>query len=102
MPQFSDSEINEAKRRVREMRNKASRYIDANEEKPEESESPQNTCENPKGVKGNIPSGNPLFSLFSSGESGDGSSLIILILIMILSKEKADSTLIFALLYLLL
>lgn len=104
MAQFSESEIDAAKRRVWEMRNRASRYTsnyakndsaDAapipvqTENKTEKKE--QEKTETDKAEK-------------SSEDSveKDKSFGIILALILLLSKEGADNTLILALLYLLL
>lgn len=102
MAQFSDNDINEAKRRVWEMRNRASHYIE---------DSPGSAAEK-NGRDDAPPAGqskakekaaeSPISSLFNIGGDGDNSFIIILALIMILSKEGADNTLILALLYLLL
>lgn len=100
MSEFNSNDINDAKRRVEEMRKKANNYIDApqNEEKTFKNSS----------VKSDNKNDSPLSflsdltgSLFSSS-GNDGSQGLILALILILSKEGADSKLILALLYILL
>ena len=102
MAQFSSSDINEAKRRVKEMQEKARSYSRnepsrinevSNEENKEKAENENN-------------SGSSLFGSldFISNLFGeeDGSKGIILALILILAREKADNMLILALLYILL
>ena len=94
MAVFSDYEINEAKRRVREMQNKASSFVGDNESRA------QNPAkEHAQKAVSTEPEEN---DSKESNEKGDSSLFIILALIMLLSKEKADSSLIIALLYLLL
>lgn len=88
MADYSSNEINDAKRRVEEMRQRAREYVDS----PPQQESPptqNNTA--------------PLSFLSSFGidKLGNDSSLI-LALILILSREGADNMLILALLYILL
>ena len=100
MSEFNSNDINDAKRRVEEMRKKANNYIDT----------PQNEDKTFKNSSANSDNKNnsPLSflsdltgSLFSSS-GNDGSQGLILALILILSKEGADSKLILALLYILL
>lgn len=100
MSEFNSNDINDAKRRVEEMRKKANNYIDTpqNEDKTFKNSS----------VKSDNKNNSPLSflsdltgSLFSSS-GNDGSQGLILALILILSKEGADSKLILALLYILL
>ncbi len=100
MNEFSSNDINDAKRRVEEMRKKANDYID----------SPKTNKDFSGDSNGNSINKNdsPLSflsdltgSLFSSS-GNDGSQGLILALILILSKEGADSKLILALLYILL
>jgi hypothetical protein len=98
MAEFSSSDINEAKRRVWQMREKAKQFsnesIDFDE--PEQKSSPNENHQQ------NNSSSN-VFDIFHSLTSGeDGSKAIILALILILSHEKADNMLILALLYILL
>ncbi len=100
MNEFNSNDINDAKRRVEEMRKKANDYIDAPQNK--------NTISNNSGNKSSNKPDSPLSflsditgSLFSSSKS-DGSQGLVLALILILSKEGADSKLILALLYILL
>ena len=95
----SSNDINEAKRRVREMQERAKSYAqkDSQEAKAEpEAQSSEKANENaipPSGI----------IDFLSSLTSDDGGSKgIILALILILAKEKADNMLILALLYILL
>lgn len=91
MSDFSPNDINDAKRRVEEMRRRAREF----------SEQEQNEV-NPPPIKPQ--NDNPLSSVLSSfgiGKMSDDSSLILAI-ILILSREGADSMLILALLYILL
>ena len=94
----SSNDISEAKRRVREMQEKARSY---NRQSPE--------TENPTGESSNNENESSkssafgLFDIFSDLSGGDDSSKgLILALILILSREKADNMLILALLYILL
>lgn len=94
MAQFSENDINEAKRRVMEMQNKASQLFEANKNPapiPVENEKNENEVKAESNEKRD-----------DNLEKDDKSFLIILALILILSKEGADNTLILALLYLLL
>ncbi len=100
MNEFNSNDINDAKRRVEEMRKKANNYIDSPQKK--------NITSDNSGSKSNNKNESPLSflsditgSLFSSSKN-DGSQGLILALILILSKEGADSKLILALLYILL
>ena len=95
MPQFSENDINEAKRRVWEMRNRASHFVDDRQTAPpkaekKQSKPPSESPESPKSEqdKEDLPQ--------------DKSFFVILAMLMLLSKEGADNTLILALLYLLL
>ena len=94
MSQFSPSDINEAKRRVKEMQEKARSYSKAGQSAPvEEKSKAENESASPSGI----------FGMLSDLTSGDDSSKgLILALILILSREKADNMLILALLYILL
>lgn len=94
MAQFSENDINEAKRRVMEMQNKASQFFEAGKNPaPIPIENDKNATE----VKAESNEKRE-----DNLEKDDKSFLIILALILILSKEGADNTLILALLYLLL
>lgn len=84
MNEFSNNNIDEAKRRVQEMHSRAREFID---EKPQE----------PKVETDNSNISSMISSLFSSNDSS-----LILALVLILSHEKADNMLILALLYILL
>lgn len=116
MAQFSQSDINEAKRRVMDMQNRASRFAGANnfnsqksEEQPESEPrqgsgtakaSEKSSTHNSADGGGNRSFLNEIDSILNG--DGDNSFIIILALIMILSREGADNKLILALLYLLL
>ncbi|MDE6470962.1 MAG: hypothetical protein K2L19_08095 [Eubacterium sp.] len=100
MPQFSEEDINAAKRRVQEMRNRVSKFT-ADEQEPPSPTSPphtKNKTNNENSVK------QPDVKAQEQEEEQDKnkSFFVILALIMLLSKEGADNTLILALLYLLL
>ena len=99
MPDFSESDINEAKRRVFEMRNRASHFVDKNDNISSNTGSPKTEsrkAEQKRQIEAENKNDN------SSENDNDKSSFIILILILLLSQEGADNTLILALLYLLL
>lgn len=103
MPQFSEKDINEAKKRVWEMQNRASHFVDEST-KPRERNRTGNASSVPpvfeeKSAERNHNSAN---EKKSDKKSEDQSLAIILALILILSSEGADNTLILALLYLLL
>lgn len=92
MPEFNDNDINEAKRRVWEMQNRASKILDDSEStnKNSENETKTNSIHNSTS------------NIQNNTNESDNSFLIILSLILILQHEGADNSLIFALLYLLL
>ena len=91
MPYFSEQDINEAKKRVSDMQKRA-----------EKLKNQENISENENGedekLKENIEKNE---NETEENEEKDDSSLIILALIMLLSREGADNMLILALLYLL-
>lgn len=93
MADFSLNDINEAKRRVQQMHDRAREFVD---EVPQEvtQETPPLDLPLPKANNG---IGDLISNLFSSNDSS-----IILALVLILSHEKADNMLILALLYILL
>ena len=91
MAEFSYSDINDARRRVEEMRKRAQSYV--GEENKESAPQPE--------TRENKPNSNNFFDLLGSLSANDDSALI-LALILILSREKADNMLILALLYILL
>ena len=99
MQQFSSSDINEAKRRVKEMQERAKSYSQGDsQEAPGEPEAQSGEKTNE-----NVSSAFGIFDFLSSLTGDDGGSKgIILALILILAKEKADNMLILALLYILL
>lgn len=92
MADFSSNDINEAKRRVREMQQRAREYT--NDTASEQNDLPINDVTPQQ--KGNI-----IGDIFGNLSSSNDSSLILAI-ILILSREKADNMLILALLYILL
>lgn len=93
MNEFNTDDILEAKRRVEEMRHRSQGYIEE-DTKP----TPKPKSSQPAGVSDLLKDFTSLFS--NSGN--DSSAGLILALILILSKEGADSKLILALLYILL
>lgn len=98
MPDFSPNDINDARRRVQEMREKARSYID--EPPVEQNEIPDKEIPQKNEIASNNFLGG-LGDIFNKLSSNDDSSLI-LALVLILSREKADNMLILALLYILL
>lgn len=98
MAQFSEADINAAKRRVLDMRNRASQYTGentvnvANPENKQEEPIKKETTKEKSTDEGNA----------DADPEQDKSLFIILALILILSREGADHKLILALLYLLL
>lgn len=93
MADFLSNDINDAKRRVEEMRKKAQDYVN-----PPKQEIPQHTEQN-EGSFGFI--SDIVTSLFSS-KNNDSSFGLVLALILILSREGGNNKLILALLYILL
>lgn len=92
MADFSLNDIDEAKRRVQQMRNRARDFVeDAPREIIAEEENSIQQEQHSDGIGGLIS------SLFSSNDSS-----IILAIVLILAHEKADNMLILALLYILL
>lgn len=91
MPYFSEQDINEAKKRVSDMQKRAEKL------KNQENISKNENGEEEK-IKENIEKNE---NEIEENEEKDDSSLIILALIMLLSREGADNMLILALLYLL-
>lgn len=93
MSDFSLNDVNEAKRRVREMQNRAREFT--SEQPPP---APQHTDEKAGQSQGlGVDFGDLFGNLFSNNDSS-----LILAIILILSREKADNMLILALLYILL
>lgn len=105
MADFSSNDINDAKRRVEEMRNRARRFVDT--PRDNQSSNQSDNTDNKSNTENNNPppsANNPLDGLgdiFSRLSTNDDTSLI-LALVLILSREKADNMLILALLYILL
>ncbi len=96
MSDYSSSDINDAKRRVEEMRKRARSIVDpiADDSTVEGKDTADNSSQSPFNL-GSLLSG---FGIDSIG----GDSSLILALILILSREGADNMLILALLYILL
>lgn len=99
MPQFSEEDINAAKRRVQEMQNRVSKFT-AQETDTESMPLPPVQEQKHTENTGNIPDTKPQEQ--EEEQDKNKSFFVILALIMLLSKEGADNTLILALLYLLL
>lgn len=97
MPQFSEEDINAAKRRVQEMRNRVSRFT-ADEQEPSPPPQPQNKVNHENSINATDSKSQEQ----EEEQDKNKSFFVILALIMLLSKEGADNTLILALLYLLL
>ena len=101
MATFSNMDIEEAKRRVREMQSRAESYVPHDRENrshqnsvhPEQKNSSSPLPEMEEKPKEDKPSEN---------DEKDSSYFIVLILLMLLSHEGADHKLLLALLYLLL
>lgn len=98
MPSFSEADINAAKRRVQEMRNRAQRFADEDNIPPVHSAKQ----ETPPPVDNAGQSQDNDETEDETAKSDEKSFFVILALIFLLSKEGADNTLILALLYLLL
>ena len=104
MADFTGNDINDAKKRVEEMRRRSQSFVE-NENNGKEKNAEINHKKEKCQKSENSDSDGILGSLFSSlglSKSDDSSSTLILALILILSKEGADNKLILALLYILL
>lgn len=102
MAYFSESDINEAKRRVKEMQSRADSFVGDNGNSRQSNGVNDEKPPSPAAIKNennNTPS--PAANTGSDLFSGDKSQLLILALIFILSREGADNQLLLALLYLL-
>lgn len=98
MAQFSEQDINEAKRRVRELQSRAAGFVfDKENNVPTDDGNEAHTHSDDKNEEVKPEKGES-----SDDKSEDKSFFIILALILLLSREGADNTLILALLYLLL
>lgn len=103
MADFTGNDINDAKRRVEEMRRRSQSFVEHENTIDKTADEINHKKENRK--KSEPADGGILGSLFSSlglNKSDDFSASLILALILILSKEGADNKLILALLYILL
>lgn len=106
MPDLNQNEIAAAKKRIEEMRSRANSYVkrppDTKQERKNApgSAPPVQACEETQQTSSK--QSTPFDSIFSILSSSDNSSALILALILILSREKADNMLILALLYILL
>lgn len=103
MASFSSSEINDAKRRVQEMRRRAQNLVVDDDNKSEKSviDNIEETEENSKNQSNQKDKTENDF-LNSNSDKNSNSFALILALILILSNEEADNMLILALLYILL
>lgn len=112
MAAFSESEINEAKERVRRMKERASAYIDTQEKENEKNQNHsggknsehRGEERDPRGEQNeeiNRQNGESLERKTNQEGENDDQSFIILMLILLLSHEGADNALLLALLYLL-
>lgn len=103
MAQFSTSDINDAKRRVQQMHQRARNVVNEQGIVQEDSTPPpvQPRINNSVPQQASFGISSFLKSLGVGGEK-ESSSGLILALILILSHEKADNMLILALLYILL
>ncbi|MBR1763605.1 MAG: hypothetical protein IJ731_09640 [Eubacterium sp.] len=95
----SSNDINEAKRRVRQMQERAKSYSESIPE-TEKNETSENKKDEQKSAGFSSLGMLDFLGDLTSGD--DGSKGLILALILILAKEKADNMLILALLYILL
>lgn len=96
MSEYSANDINDARKRVEEMRKRARDVVDTNTNDTDEKTPlpPQQKASNNFGI-------GSILSSFGIDKLGNDSSLI-LALVLILSREGADNMLIMALLYILL
>lgn len=105
MADFTGNDINDAKKRVEEMRRRSQSFVENENNGKEKNADEVNHKKENDHKSENSDSVGILGSLFSSlglSKSDDFSSTLILALILILSKEGADNKLILALLYILL
>ena len=113
MPEYNSNDINDARRRVEEMRRRAKNYVqqaDSNHNLNNQSHNTKQTQNiNPQAAPSKkSPSfdlgfvGDIVSSLFSNDNENDNTTTLLLALILILTKEGADNKLILALLYILL
>lgn len=105
MADFTGNDINDAKKRVEEMRRRSQSFVENENNGKEKNADEINHKKENVHKSENSDSVGILGSLFSSlglSKSDDSSSTLILALILILSKEGADNKLILALLYILL
>lgn len=98
MASFSNMDIEEAKRRVREMQSRAESYV------PHEKNNQNSVNTEKKNISSPLPKTDekPNEDKLDEHDEKDSSYFIILILLMLLSHEGADHKLLLALLYLLL
>ena len=106
MAELTGNDINEAKKRVEEMRRRSQNLVepDASAEVNTNTENIHKTHSTSRKSSDDKPGGifNSIFSSLGLSGSEDNSASLILALVLILSKEGADSKLILALLYILL
>lgn len=106
MADFSNQDIEEAKKRVRQMQSRNKRLVNNDEEyngNKSKFNEPEMKKEKKEKAQPNDKNGDKDVDILSKllGD-GDKSQFIILVLILVLSREGADNMLILALLYLLL
>lgn len=107
MAQFSASDINDAKRRVEQMHQRAKNFVDDSNTPPSshQKQEPEHNHFQSQHQQNSQQGGFSISSIFKAlgiGGEKENSSGLILALILILSHEKADNMLILALLYILL
>lgn len=115
MPEYTNNDINDARRRVEEMRRRARNYVNENNNnnnnternhtKKNNSPPKQSIADNSSQKSGGFDLGfvgDIISSLISNGNESDNSTPLLLALILILTREGADNKLILALLYILL
>lgn len=109
MSDLNQNEIAAAKKRIEDMRNRAKSFVDNNA--PDENHQkhftspptpPGSNHKKSQTSTNQASDTSPISSLLSGFSSADSSTSLILALILILSREKADNMLILALLYILL
>lgn len=106
MPEFSRGEIEEAKKRVREMHERASSYLGGDTSAFETKAKSQHGCAKQTPEKqnnrGSHESGkNDFANELPPEEKNNDSTLVLLLLLILLSQGETDDKLLLALLYLL-
>ncbi len=96
MPAFSEDQINEAKERVRRMHARAGSYLSREEPLQGENNCPTATPSTEKKAPPSVPDAEE-----NTPESAGEDNAVVLMLLLLLSREGADQALLLALLYLL-